>query len=126
MTPTTPRVLNHYTYNRQMAFVMEDETLRKQFFAMKPKLKEYLGSLQPPYLTKGLPGMYTMGRDFEVQPSDYNPLVIVLIVATDDIPRLYKEIDETILGLIRQYFEIPVPPFRLYARNTGPLSLLGA
>ena len=94
-----------------------EERLRNNCLKLRAKVEDYLDSLPPPHLKSGLLTMNTMGKEYLIPPSQKNPLVIVLLLATCDIPRVNQKLYEIIVGFMREFFDKPVPPFRFYVEG---------
>ena len=111
-------VPDHFTYCPPMRpLVNGDKHLLDRYFELDSRVDKYLQSLAPPYFKTGLLTMNTIGKECLVPPSQRNPLVIVLMLATCDIPRINQNIYETIVGFIREFFDEPIPPFRFYIED---------
>ena len=102
-----PRISAHSYGNPAMAFVLEGENLRERSFAFKKEPHEYMEGV--PFV-KVVIGINTSGRESDIPPSETNPLVVTIKIASDDINYVTREIHETCLRLVRQYFEESVPP----------------
>ncbi len=111
-----PRVPPHFAHTPAMTFLMVDEDLRDRFFELEKELDRYMDKF--PMFIKACPGIYTIGRRYDAEPSDENPLVIVLVIDFRDIPYVTKEIHRKCLRLARKHFKKLVPPFRFCSCNT--------
>lgn len=67
--------------------------LRAESFELKAEVDAYM---QDKEFLKSCVGIYTIGEETGVMPSATNPLVIVLEIATTDIPSVTKEIYDTL------------------------------
>ena len=97
---------------------MAECPLRRTFFEIRSKMCDILDSTEPKF-SKSIPGIYTVGQEENVEPSDENPAVVVVRVHQDDRQRAGK-VHDRLVRLIQSSFPHTRPPFRWIVHETVP------
>ncbi|KAL6713230.1 hypothetical protein ACLMJK_009351 [Lecanora helva] len=113
-----PKIPPHFAYNPTMMVLAREGPLLTSYLEMEPKLYEILDSVQP-HFCKAICGLYTMGREEDVEPSKTNPAVVVIRVHREDRQRA-EEVHDRIVRLIQDFLPSPVPPFRWIVQYIVP------
>ena len=93
-------------------------SIRNNFLEVRPGLDEIFESVQPKFHT-AIPGIFTFGREEYVEPSEENPVVVVVRVHYLD-RQWAALVHDRVGNFVCESFTAPIPPFRWIVHETAP------